>query len=314
MVVSKVVAVEEHFQTRELYERFEPHDRMNRSNWLEGMYDLADRRLREMDEAGIDIQVISHCTPGTSKLDPESAVRLARHANDTLHEAVQLHPDRFAGFAELPMPDPAAAADELERTVTRYGFKGAMINGLCHNRFVDGQEFWPVFARAEALDVPIYFHPAMPHPAVLDAYYKDYPATARSGWGFTVETGTQAVRLIMSGIFDRHPRLKIILGHMGETLPYALWRIDRSLARDAARRRTFREYFCEHFHVTTSGHFSNAALLCAIMEMGVERILFAVDWPFASNTEARAFIDSAPISSTDKDKIRGGNARRLLKL
>jgi 2,3-dihydroxybenzoate decarboxylase len=314
MPAGKVITIEEHFQTRELFARYDAYDRMPVPTWDEAMFDLGARRLREMDEAGIDMQVISHCAPGTQKLDPESAVAMAKLANDTLHAAVRAHPDRFAGFAELPTPDPKAAADELERTVTKYGFKGAMINGLCHNRFMDEKPFWPIFERAQALDVPIYLHPAKPHPAVIEVYYKEYPPTARSSWGFTVETATQAVRMIMSGIFDAYPRLKIILGHLGETLPFALWRVDRSLTRDAKLERSFREYFCENFYITTSGHFSHPALLCSMMEMSADHILFAVDWPFASNVEGRRFIDSAPISETDRAKICGGNAQRLLKL
>jgi len=171
-----------------------------------------------MDEAGIDLQVLSHTMPGLQKLDAETAVPLARRANDRLNEAVRAHPDRFAAFAALPTANPKAAADELERTVGRLGFKGAMVNGLTNGVFLDDKRFWPIFERAQVLDVPLYMHPAIPHPAVIEAYYNDnvekHPGILRAGRGFTVETATQGIRLVLSGVFDAHPRLKII-GHLG---------------------------------------------------------------------------------------------------
>jgi 2,3-dihydroxybenzoate decarboxylase len=278
---------------------------------------LGALRLKEMDEAGIDVQVLSHSAPATQKFDPETAVRLARLANDGLAEAVRAHPDRFAGFAALPTPDPKAAADELERAVTKLGFKGAMVHGLTNGLFLDDKRFWPIFERAEALDVPLYMHPAVPHPAVIDAYLKDYveqyPNFVRAAWGFTMETATQGIRLVLSGVFDQYPRLKIILGHLGEGLPFLLWRIDHTLARDG-RMTSFREQFCEHFWITTSGNFSHPALLCCVMEMGVDRILFSVDWPFVQNKPGTQWMKDVPLSAEDKAKILSGNAKRLLKM
>jgi len=227
--------------------------------------DLGELRLREMDEAGLDLQVLSHTMPGLQKLDVETAVPLARRANDRLNEAVRAHPERFAAFAALPTADPRAADDELERTVTRLGFKGAMVNGLTNGLFLDDKRFWPIFERAQALDVPLYMHPAIPHPAVIEAYYKDYvekhPGILRAGWGFTVETATQGIRLVLSGLFDAYPRLKIIIGHLGEGLPFYVWRISHRL-RGSDGGKSFRDTFCEHFYVTTSGFFSDPALLC----------------------------------------------------
>jgi len=185
---------------------------------LQRLDDLGELRLKEMDEAGIDLQVLSHTMPGLQKLDAETAVPLARRANDRLNEAVRAHPDRFAAFAALPTANPKAAADELERTVGRLGFKGAMVNGLTNGVFLDDKRFWPIFERAQVLDVPLYMHPAIPHPAVIEAYYNDnvekHPGILRAGRGFTVETATQGIRLVLSGVFDAHPRLKII-GHLG---------------------------------------------------------------------------------------------------
>ena len=205
-----------------------------------------------MDAAGIDLQVISHSAPAMQKMtDAEAAVRLARRANDRLAEAVRAHPTRFAGFAALPTPDPKAAADELERAVTQLGFKGAMIHGLTNGRFHDEKEFWPIFERAQALDVPIYFHPSVPAQPVIDTYYTDYlqdvPGILRAAWGFTVETATQGVRMVLSGVFDAYPGLKVILGHLGEGLPFYAWRINMALERDWKPSRSFREVFARAF-------------------------------------------------------------------
>jgi len=309
-----IIALEEHFWTPELRDRTQGLDRETLPHFVERLDDLGALRLREMDEAGIDLQIISHAAPAAQKSPPALAVAMARRANDALHAAVRAHPDRFAGFAILPTPDPEAAADELERTVTEYGFKGAMLHGVTNGSFIDEKRFWTIFARAQALDVPIYMHPATPPDAIVDVYFKDYPEAARAGWGFTMDTATQAIRLILCGVFDAYPRLKIILGHLGESLPFSLWRCDRVLSRSKRLARPFRDYFCEHFYITTSSNFSHPALLCCLMELGADRILFSVDWPFASNLEGRRFIDSAPISDSDKRKIYGLNARALLRL
>ena len=207
----------------------------------ERLDDVGQGRIAEMDAAGIDLQVLSHANPGMQKMAAETAVRLARGANDRLHETVRAHPDRFAAFAAIPTPDPKAAADELERAVTRLGFKGALVNGLTNGVFLDDKRFWPIFERAAALDVPLYLHPAIPHPAVVEAYYQDYveqyPSLLRAAWGFTVETATQGVRLVLSGVFDKYPGLKIIIGHFGEGLPFLLWRINMGFERDRQQRQ-----------------------------------------------------------------------------
>src|ERR1700720_4698886 len=309
MPVPNVITLEEHFWTPELAD-----SGRRESGAAERLSDMGTLRIREMDEAGIDLQVMSETAPAAQRLDPESAVRLARRSNDYLHEAVRAHPDRFAGFAALPTPDPRAAADELERTVTKLGFKGAMIMGLTHGRFLDEKEFWPIFERAVALDVPVYIHPGPPHRAVVDAYYKDFPDLVGAPLAFTVETLTHAVRLIRRGVFDAYPGLKIIIGHLGEALPFLLWRVDNTLKRYTNLARGFADYAREHFYVTTSGAFSNTALQCTIAELGVEKIMFSVDWPFMSNMPGRKFMDAAPISETDRALIFGGNARKLLNL
>ena len=308
-----VIAIEEHFLTPELQALSNEGNR--KGAVVERLNDLGELRIREMDEAGIDLQVLSETAPAAQSFEPAVAVTMARRSNDYLHAAIKAHPDRFAGFATLPTPDPAAAADELERAVTRLGFKGAMIMGLTSGRyFLDEKRFWPIFERASDLDVPLYFHPGIPHKAVDDAYYKDYPVLARAALGYTVETMTQGARIITSGVLDRYPSLKIVLGHLGEAIPFLLWRIDNGIARQMQLPRSFTDYFRQHFYITTSGALSNSALACSIAELGVERVIFSADWPYQPNVPARKFIDAAPISEQDRKLILGGNVRKLLRL
>jgi predicted TIM-barrel fold metal-dependent hydrolase len=310
---ARIIALEEHFWTPELIALRRTVDQVNPKS-VERLGDLGALRLREMDEAGIDIQVLSEAEPGVQNLAPEVAVPLARVSNDLLHEAVKRSPGRFAGFATLPTPDPAAAARELERTVKELRFCGAMVHGSSRGHFLDEGQFWPIFESACALDVPIYLHPCTPQPAVFDTYYKDHPALGRAALGFGVEMAVQAARLVVSGVFDEFPRLKIILGHLGETLPFGLWRADDTLSRRAKLRRSFREYFTDHFYLTTSGNFSQPALQCAIAELGVARILFAVDWPFQPNGQAVDFVKEAKLTAAEREQIFGTNAHTLLRI
>jgi predicted TIM-barrel fold metal-dependent hydrolase len=313
-----VIAIEEHYADAEVTATFQGRDATKAPKIAQRLEDLVDIRIREMDAAGIDMQVLSHTAPSVQKLDPESAVRLARLANDRLCETIQARPDRFSGFATLPTPDPKAAADELERAVTKLGLKGAMVHGLTNGLFMDDKRFWPIFERAQALNVPLYMHPSIPHPAVIEAYYQDYakdwPVLMRSAWGFGVETATQGIRLVLSGVFDAYPGTKIILGHLGEGLPFYLWRINHSLSRDGQGTKSFRDYFCEHFYITTSGFFSNPALLCCVMELGIDRIMFSVDYPFVDNVLGTKWMETVPLSPEDRSKMLSGNAKRLLNL
>src|SRR5712691_2773058 len=260
------IALEEHYWDRELEAYYVNVER--NPEIVTRMFDYGELRLKEMDEAGIDIQVLSHGAPSMQNVKADVAIEMGRRVNDRLAAIVAQKPDRFAAFGALPTADPAAAADELERIVDKHGFKGAMIHGTANGMFVDDKRFWPIFARAEKLDVPIYLHPSIPHPAVMDAYYKDYvkefPMVIRAAWGFTVETATQSILMVLSGVFDTYPRLKIIIGHLGETLPFLVWRIDQSLSRPGGKSMSFRDAFCNHFYITTSGNFSNPALLCCV--------------------------------------------------
>jgi 2,3-dihydroxybenzoate decarboxylase len=320
----KVVALEEHYWDAEVASHFTDRGpEMRNPQMLERLHDLGALRLKEMDEAGIDLQVLSHGAPATQRMQGDLAVQVARRANDRLAETVKNHPGRFEAFAVLPSNEPKAAADELERAVTKLDFKGAMLHGLAFADgkpagFLDDKRFWPIYERAQKLDVPIYLHPAVPHPAVVEAYYRDYlkeyPGLLTAAWGFTVETATQGIRMVLSGVFDAYPGLKMILGHLGESLPFSLWRINMALQRPGNTSTPFRDTFRNHFWITTSGNFSTAALLCCVMEMGADRIMFSVDYPFVPNPPGVKWMDTVPLGPEDRAKILHGNAERLLKL
>ena len=313
-----IIALEEHYWDAEVATHFKAPPDASIPAIHERLLDLGALRLKDMDEAGVDFQVLSHGAPATQRVDAATGIGLATRANDRLAAAVRAHPDRFAAFAILPTADPAAAADELERAVTRLGFKGAMLHGIAHGRFLDDVSFWPIYERAQKLDVPIYLHPAVPHPAVVEAYYKDYlkdfPGLLTAAWGFTVETATLGIRMVLSGVFDKYPGLKIVLGHLGESLPFSLWRIDMALARSFNRRTPFRDIFREHFWITTSGNFSTPALICCVLEMGADRIMFSIDYPFVPNLPGPKWFETVPLGPEDRVKILSGNAKRLLKL
>jgi predicted TIM-barrel fold metal-dependent hydrolase len=314
-----VIAIEEHYWDDELAKTYAGAEAGRPGEQQKRLFDFGPMRIKEMDEAGIDIQVISHGAPSTQKLPAETAAALTTRVNDRLHAAIAGNAEkRFAAFAALPTAVPEAAADELERTVKTLGFKGAMLHGLANGVFLDDKRFWPIYQRAEKLDVPIYLHPAHPQPAVSRIYYddyvKDFPMVARPAWGYTVETATLGIRLVLSGVFEKYPKLKIILGHLGETLPFLLWRIDQALKRPGQKAMSFRDIFCNNYYITTSGNFSNPALLCCVMEMGVDHILFAVDWPFVMNPPGTTWMETVPLSDHDKAKILSGNAKRLLRL
>jgi len=193
-----------------------------------------------------------------------------------------------------------------------------MIHGRSQETWHDDQRFWPIYERAQALDVPIYLHPGPPHPAMVQAYYgdylKDFPYLNSAAWGYTIDTANQVVRMILSGVFVAYPELKIVLGHMGEGLPFLIDRIDEALKRPGNKPVDFKATFCRNFYLTTSGHFSTPALLCTLLEVGIDRILFSVDWPFVENEPGMRWMETVPLSAEDKEKVFNGNARRLLKI
>jgi predicted TIM-barrel fold metal-dependent hydrolase len=287
---------------------------------LAKLADLDTLRLQDMDTGGIDLQVISDIGSVVAPRAGDEGVKLAREANDQLAQACAAHPDRFAGFATLPMTKPEAAADELERAVRALGLKGPMIHGTTNGRFLDDPAFLPVLERAAALSVPIYLHPAFPPAPVRETYYTNLdPAVgiglATAGWGWHSEVGVHALRLILAGVFDRLPTLQIIIGHMGEMIPFMLARINDFLSPLAKQlQQPVPEYFLRNFHITTSGFFTDPPLLLALQVLGADRILFSVDYPFSTNEQGRAFLDHASLSPVDKEKISHLNAERLLRL
>jgi len=268
-----------------------------------------------MDAHGVDVQVLSFGSPGPQAFGAEVAIPMARDANGRLHAAVKAHPARFAGFAALPTADPRAAVDELERCVTKLGFKGAMIHGHQRGEFLDGKKYWPIWERAERLGVPVYLHPALPHPDAVKAYFDGYEELARAPWGFAVDTSCHFLRLVFAGVFDAYPRLKIILGHLGEGLPFAMHRMNEH-SWAAAKRRGLKkqplEYLRDNLVVTTSGNWFEPAFVCTLLALGADNILFAIDWPYEANKTGMEFLRALSISDADKEKIAHRNAERIL--
>jgi predicted TIM-barrel fold metal-dependent hydrolase len=319
----RVIALEEHFWTPAIAEAIgalRNPDAGVDSPLGANLADLGERRLAAMDASWIDLQVISHTTPGVQHLDGATAAPLAREANDVLAAAVRSHPYRFAGLATLPTSDPAVAADELSRAVEQLGFLGAMVNGHTGGRFLDDPDFGVLLERFERLDVPLYLHPTEPVPAVRAAYYEGFaPAVSwflsAAGWGWHAETALHVLRMVLAGVFDRHPRLRVIVGHMGEMLPFMLQRVDDNLPpRVTGLQRLPSEYVLDHVVITTSGLFSVPPLRCALDVFGLERVLFSIDWPYAPNEEGRRLLDEAPLSGDDLERFAHGNAERVLGL
>jgi len=319
----RIITLEEHFTTP-MYIEATASLSMGQppNNYLQNIQrkqlDLGDERIADMDEAGIDTQVLSLSGILLDALAPATATVVAADANNTAARAIQANPGRFAAFAALGLREPDMAADELRRCVEEFGFKGGIVNGTTDGLFLDDPRFFPVFQAAAELKVPIYLHPAPPPSAVQKAYYSGLPegygqALSIAAWGWHAETGLHVLRLIVSGLFDRLPELQIIIGHMGENLPFSIARAESVLAQTVTTlKKPISEYFLTNFHVTTSGYFTLPPFLCALQVTGADRILFSVDYPFSPNKKGRAFLDSLPVSPEDKEKIAHGNAERLL--
>jgi predicted TIM-barrel fold metal-dependent hydrolase len=287
---------------------------------VDRLTDLGDKRVAEMDAAGIDMQVVSLNAPGVEQGELDEAVACARDSNDWLADAIKRHPTRFAGFASLAIQAPDKAADEFERCVRKLGFKGANINGHTRGRYLDDKFFAPILERAEALDVPIYLHPTVPTKPVLDALYGGFsPAVtgvfAAGGWGWHIETAVHVLRLILGGVFDRYPKLQICIGHMGEGLPFMLERTNRVLPPQMTKlARAVADYLRQNVHYTFGGFNFTPTFLNLLLEIGVDRIMFSVDYPYGSMQEARSFLQHLPVSEGDRERIAHGNAERLLRL
>lgn len=322
----KIVGLEEHFATSEViaaWQRVDPEQRdlaieMSTGNDNERLLlDLADHRIARMDEVGVDVQVLSLTTPGVQSVEPSCAVPLAGAANDRMAEIIRARPDRFQGFATLPTTAPGEATRELRRAVAELGLNGAMLFGRTGADNLDHPDFLPILEAAAELRAPLYLHPQSPLPTVRNAYYGGFDcaletAFATAGIGWHYETGIQALRLVLSGVFERLPDLQIILGHWGEVTLFYLDRIDM-LSAPARLPRNVSEYFATNVSVTPSGIFSQRYLQWAIDILGIDRILFATDYPFVlfDNGAASRFLEEADLSAADRDKIGFGNWARL---
>ena len=322
----RTITLEEHFASpaflegpgRQLSERAKmPGSPL--ANVFEQLCDLGEKRIAAMDAAGIDVQVLSLTAPGVEQAEAKEAVAVAREANDFLGAAVRKYPGRFAGFATLPTAAPDAAVAELDRTIRDHGFKGAVINGHVQGRYLDDKFFWPILECAENLNAPIYLHPTQPPKAVIEASYSGFSPILTDmligpGWGWHIETSVHVIRLILGGVFDRFPKLQIVIGHMGEALPFMLPRFEIMAMPITKLNRPIPAYLRENVHYTFSGFNFTPTFLDLFLQVGVERIMFSVDHPFGSMTRASAFLNELPVSTADRERIAHGNAERLFGL
>jgi predicted TIM-barrel fold metal-dependent hydrolase len=323
----RIITVEEHFVTpaflagpgKASTERLR-NARPDGAFTIGQLSDVGDKRVAEMDAAGIDMQVLSLNSPGVEQLDADAAISCSHDANDYLAHAIDQHPTRFAGYASLPIQAPEQAALELERCVRQLGFKGANINGHTGGRYLDDKFFSPILERAETLDVPIYLHPTVSPKPVVDALYGGFSpgvtgVLSGGGWGWHIETALHVLRMVLGGVFDRHPKLQVIIGHMGEALPFMLPRLNRNLPVQLTKlERSVSEYLQQNVHYTFGGFNFTPTFLNLLLEVGVARIMFSTDYPYVPMVEARSFLQHLPVSDDDRSRIAHGNAERLLKL
>jgi 5-carboxyvanillate decarboxylase len=285
------------------------------------LLDMSEGRLRNMDNAGIDMQVLSLSTPGCEQFSPTEGMALSKKTNEALSKAISKHPDRFIGLTALAPQSPEEAAKELERAVKELGLRGAKINSHIRGSYLDDKKYWPIFEVAERLDVPIFLHPNTPGPAAIKLY-EDYGfALAGPTWGFGAEAALHAMRLIYSGVFDKYPNLKIILGHLGEGLIFWIYRVDFSFKKpwmEAEVRPVIKkapsEYLRHNFFVNNSGMYSIPAFMSVFLEIGADHIMFAADYPYENSEEASRFIEQVPVSNADKEKIQHQVAEKLFKI
>lgn len=316
----KIIAVEEHTFPRDILTAANLDLGPRASRKADELDDLGEARLHLMDEAGIRVQVLSALAHIVQELEPTESVAISRSLNDRLATTVAAHPDRFRAFATLPMSAPDEAVIELRRAVDELGFVGAMIHGQTRGVFLDHPSVQPLLACAEQLSVPLYLHPAPPPPAVFQAYYSGLDpdvaaALSTAGWGWHAECGMHVLRMVVSGVFERHPALHVIVGHMGEGLPFSLARADDMLNPVIkGHQATVAETVQRNLYITTSAYTTVAPLQCALTVIGADRILFSVDHPFADSVQATTFLRNAPLSPADRHKIACGNAERVLGL
>jgi uncharacterized protein len=327
----RVVALEEHFSAPSLSQRiakdiiarrgFRPRKLSpGAPNPMELLPEIAEVRLKSMDDAGVTVQVLSNAGPGPDLLPGADGIALAREVNDHLAAAIARHPTRFAGFAALPLQSPDATPAELKRAVKDLGFLGAMVNGTTEGRFLDHPSYDGLLAAAVELDVPVYIHPHIPPEAVRQAYFSELPEGAArvletAGWGWHSETAVHLLRMVVAGTLDRHPKLKIIIGHMGEMLPMMMARADQVFRHDIEHlKRPVTQAIHDQVWITTSGIFDQPPFIAALQTFGIDRIMFSIDYPFAPNAAGRKFLNNVELAPSDKVKLSHGNADALLKL
>lgn len=325
----RIVTLEEHISFPELTNRLTANALGNfgqspvMRQLAPKLADVSGERLKSMDDNGISFQILSVDSAGANVLDKDDAISFARDYNDLIAERIKGHPDRFSAFAHLPVNQPEAAANELERTVNKYRFAGAMIRGTVDGQFLDHPRFAPLFEKAEQLGVPIYLHPGIPPKAVTDAYYSGingspgmFEPLACYGWGWHSETAIHVLRLLAAGVFDRYPKLNIIVGHMGEMLPMMMVRSERAFkpGNGGANQRTLTDTFKQQLFITTSGFFTQPPLKLALDTFGIDNILFSVDYPFSTNEMGIEFLKNIDLPEVDIEKVAHGNADKLLKL
>jgi uncharacterized protein len=327
----RVVALEEHFSAPSLSQRiakdiiarrgFRPRKLSpGAPNPMELLPEIAEVRRKSMDDAGVTVQVLSNAGPGPDLLPGADGIALAREVNDHLAAAIARHPTRFAGFAALPLQSPDATPAELKRAVKDLGFLGAMVNGTTEGRFLDHPSYDGLLAAAVELDVPVYIHPHIPPEAVRQAYFSELPEGAArvletAGWGWHSETAVHLLRMVVAGTLDRHPKLKIIIGHMGEMLPMMMARADQVFRHDIEHlKRPITQAIHDQVWITTSGIFDQPPFIAALQTFGIDRIMFSIDYPFAPNAAGRKFLNNVELAPSDKVKLSHGNADALLKL
>jgi uncharacterized protein len=322
----RTITLEEHFATQGFFDgpghdvKQQAREAGSRAERLmRDLSDIGEGRIAQMDAAGIDMQVVSLTQPGVEQLEAADALALARDANDVLAEAMARYPKRLSGFATLPIAMPDQAAKELEHRFKDQSFAGAIIHGHQRGRYLDDRFFWPVLEAAESLGAPIYLHPTRPPRAVIEASYGGFaPAVsevlAGPGFGWHIETAVHVLRMVLGGVFDRFPKLQIVIGHMGEGLPFFMQRVDRMPIELTKLKRPVSEYLRDNLHYTFGGFNFAPTFLDLLLEIGVSRIMFSADYPYGSMAKARAFLEQIPVSAADRARIAHGNAEALFRL
>ena len=317
------IALEEHFTLKESKNEMSRFSIPGTGEDLKKrLADIHDIRLKEMDEFGIELAIQSFNAPGVQAvMDVQAAIELAQRANDVLAEEIAKRPDRFAGFAALPLQDPDAACVELTRCIKELGFKGSLVNGFTSKGTADSQHYYDqpeyrsFWACVQDLGMPLYLHPRNPVANRMQSY-EGHPWLENSSWAFAMETSIHTLRLLGSGIFDQYPEIQLVVGHLGERIPYDLWRVDHRIKKSPQglpAKKTMREYMLSNVHLTTSGNFWDPTLHCAMTEVGADRIMFSVDYPFETTEDAVKWFDTSEISETDRLKIGRTNAIELFK-